>query len=455
MSATNTLSGSFNPALHGSPLKGFLKYAIPSALGILAMSTASVIDGIFIGRYEGSDALAAINLVIPIFSMAFGIAFMLAVGGSVVAGKYVGEGNYTGASNIFSKTLIAAIVYGVLLVLAGIHNNHSLFALLGAEPELFGAMSEYFDTLIWFLPMQIATAIYYFFVRIAGYPTLSSAALIIGAVTNLGLDWWFIAEKGYGLQGAALATGISNTVSVSVLLLHLFKTDRWLQFIPLQSQWGELAKAAFNGLSEFVNEISAGLVTLILNLVIINQLGVTGVAAFSVVSYTLFIGLLLSFSMADALQAISSQCYGARNAQRLNEFIKIASAGVIISALGFITLLLTQGPYLIGLFVSNNDPKLFELALEFIHILWPVFIFNGLNVVISTYLTAIHHAFASAIVALLRSLVFPLLWLAVLIQWMPERSIVSALTLAEVCTLVVAAYLFIRYRPSQVLAPTP
>jgi len=455
MSAVSPLAKSFNPALHGSPLKGFLKYAIPSALGILAMSTASVIDGIFIGRYEGSDALAAINLVIPIFSMAFGIAYMLAVGGSVVAGKYVGEGNYTGASNIFSKTLIAALLYGVLLVVAGASNNHSLFALLGAGPELFGAMSAYFDTLIWFLPIQIATAIYYFFVRIAGYPTLSSIALIVGAATNLILDWWFIIVQGDGLQGAALATGISNIVTVSVLLLHLFKPDRWLQFIPLQSQWRELAQAAFNGLSEFVNEISAGLITFVLNLVIINQLGVTGVAAFSVVSYTLFIGLLLSFSMADALQALCSQCYGARDARRLNEFIKIASAGVTISALGFIALLLTQGPNLIGLFVSNNDPQLFELALEFIHILWPVFIFNGLNVVISAYLTAIHHAAASAIIALLRSLVFPLLWLAVLMKLLPEWSIVSALTLAEVCTLVIAACLFVRYRPSRIFPQKP
>ena len=444
-------SSTSNPALHGPILKSFLTYAIPSALGLLAMSTASVVDGIFIGRYEGGDALGAINLIIPVFSMAFGITYMLAVGGSVVAGKYVGENNFSAATNIFNKTLIVAALYALVLVTAGVAGSSSLFSLLGAEPQLHGLMSDYFNTYIWFLPFQIATAIYYFFVRIAGYPTLAATALVVGAVSNLLLDWWMIGVEGWGLTGAALASGISSLLSWLVLMLHQLKPDHWLHLVLRQRNWGEMGRAAFNGLSEFVNEISAGFVTFILNLVIIERMGITGVAAFSVVSYTLFIGLLLSFSISDSLQAVSSQCFGARNASRLNRFIAISAAAVLLNGALFITLLLTQGTQMIQLFVSDSDPQLVELAESFIQILWPVFIFNGLNMVVSAYLTAVHHALASAVIALSRSLIFPLGWLLVLTQWFPQQAFISALPLAEVCTLVIAAALFAAYRPQRVV----
>lgn len=441
-----------NPALHGNPFSSFLRYAIPSVLGILAMSTASVIDGIFIGRYEGSEALAAINLIIPVLSVTFGVSYMLAVGSSVTAGKYVGEGNISAANHIFSKALIANIIYGLLLLAAGLLGSQLLFRALGAEPELFSPMQDYFGTLVFFLPLQVATALYYFFVRIAGYPSLSSIALVIGSLTNLLLDWWLIGIRGEGLVGAALATGISNLVTLSILLSYRFKTNAWLRFIPRQKNWRELYQACFNGLSEFINEISAGVVTFILNLVIINKLGVAGVAAFSVVSYSLFVGLLLSFSIADALQAVCSQCFGARDKQRLNQFVTIAFALISISATGFIALLLNNGEAMVQLFISDNTDNLTHIALGFIAVLWPVFLFNGLNVMLSAYLTATHHAKSSAAIALLRSLVLPLTLLAVITLAFPEAPFMLAITGAEALTLVIALLLFYRFRPNRLLA---
>jgi putative MATE family efflux protein len=448
------MSDSTNHALQGAPFQSFLRYAIPSALGLLAMSTASVVDGIFVGRYEGSEALAAINLIIPVFSITFGMAFMMAVGGSVAAGKCVGEKDHRGASNIFSKTLMATLTYAALLLALGLYAAEHLYALLGAGPELFPLMAEYFETLIWFLPAQLLTVTYYFFVRIAGYPSLASAGLIVGAAANLVLDWLLIGVWGLGLRGAAMATGLSSVITILTLLFYLFKPGRWMRFYWRQSRWIELGRACFNGLSEFINEISAGVVTFILNLVIIQRLGVDGVAAFTVVSYSLFIGLLLAFSVADALQAVCSQCFGARNAQRMQQFLAIATTTVIINAVIFIVLLLSQGTQMVSLFVTDGDTRLVSIAEDFIQVLWPVFVFNGLNVVVSAYLTSIHHSVASASVATLRSLALPLLLLAILTQWLPNWPFLLALTGAEALTLLVAAMLFYRFRPQRVLAET-
>ncbi len=440
-----------NPALSGKPVPSFFKILIPSVLGILAMSMASVVDGIFIGRHEGSEALAAVNLIIPVFSITYGLSYMLAIGGSISAGKSVGEGNFLQASNIFSKTLIATLIYGLILVVSGVLGSQYLFELLGAKPELLQPMNDYFGTLIWFIPIQVATAAYYFFVRIAGYPKLASTALIVGAASNLILDWLLIGQLNYGLTGAALATGISYMLTISIMLLYLCKPDRWLTFIPQQKNWRELLRSSFNGLSEFINEISAGVVTFILNLVIIHKLGVEGVAAFSIVSYSLFIGLLLSFSIADALQVLCSQCYGARNQQRLKQFVTIATLLILINAMGFIALLVTQAEPLIRLFIIDSDSSLITIATGFIYVLWPVFIFNGLNVVISAYLTATHKAMASATIALLRSLILPLALLFILTQFFPQWPFLLAITGAEALTLIMAFWLYVQYRPDRLL----
>lgn len=440
-----------NPALQGNPVASFLKYAIPSALGILTISTASVIDGIFIGRYEGSTALAAINLIIPVISIYFGLVFMLAVGSSVMAGKYVGEGRYRDASNIYSKSLIVTLAYGILLLVGGLLGSQHLFRLLGASPELFSLMAEYFGALIWFVPVHVTTGMLYFFVRIAGYPGLASAGLIAGALSNLALDWWLIGVQGEGLRGAALATGLSNVITLGVLLLYRLKPDCWLQFIPRQRHWGELIRTSFNGLSEFINEISAGVVTFILNLVIIQRLGVDGVAAFSVVSYSLYIGLLFSFSVADSLQVVCSQCYGARDRRRLKQFVQIAVGLVLACATGFILLLCTQGERLITLFVTDSATELMPIAFGFIQVLWPVFALNGLNVVISAYLTATQHALASSTIAMLRSLILPLGLLLLITQLLPQYPFLLAITGAEALTLIGACWLYLRYRPGHLI----
>ena len=109
-----------NLALDGKIVPTFFKYLVPSMLSLIAMTSASLVDGIFIGNYVGVTALGVINLTIPVTALLFGFAMMLSVGGSVRAGKYLGEKNYTAASSIFSKTLIFVAGYAVLAIFLGL-----------------------------------------------------------------------------------------------------------------------------------------------------------------------------------------------------------------------------------------------------------------------------------------------------------------------------------------------
>ena len=181
-------------------------------LSLIAMTSASLVDGIFIGNYVGVTALGAVNLTIPVTALLFGFAMMLSVGGSVRAGKYLGEKNYAAASAIFSKTLIFVTGYGVLAISLGLFFELQLFASLGAKEELFPVMSEYYRVILPFLLAQFIVIVMYFFIRLDGFPNLVAVALTVGALVNILLDYLFIGVLGFGLRGAAFATGISQAL---------------------------------------------------------------------------------------------------------------------------------------------------------------------------------------------------------------------------------------------------
>jgi putative MATE family efflux protein len=441
-----------NPALEGNPVKGYLSFAIPSVIALLAMSAAPIIDGLFIANYLGVEALASVNLVIPFFTIAFGFSYMIGIGGSVSAGKFIGEDNKTEASNIFSKTMIIGILYSLIISIGGWLISEKLFAFLGAGPELFPLMHDYFNTLILFFPAQIIGVVLYYYVRISGFPTLISIAIVVGVLINIGLNYLFIGVLEYGLRGAAFATGLSAISMVLIMLLYRFSKKAWLTFSLSQTNWKPMFHYIYNGLSDLVDEISAGVLTFVLNLVVISTMGASGVAAFSVVSYSLYIGYLFFFGLSESMQAVCSQCYGALNEVRMKQFLKITLFIMVVSAVVFSSLLLTFGEVFIGFFLDGNETELIETAKGFIAILWPIFIFNGINIIVSAYLTTIHHATASATLAIMRALVLPLGFLYILLEYFTDVPFLLAITGGEMVASLLAIYLYFKFRPEKVFA---
>ena len=186
-------------ALDGPVAPTFFRYLGLSLVGLIAMTSASLVDGVFIGNYVGVTALAVVNLIIPITTLLFGVGLMLAIGGSVRGGKYLGERDPTAASAVFSKTLVAATLYGVGVVAIGLVLEEQLFAALGATEDLFPLMREYYRIIMPFLVAQLAAIALYFFIRLDGFPNLAATALTVGAAVNIALDYLFIAVYGLSL----------------------------------------------------------------------------------------------------------------------------------------------------------------------------------------------------------------------------------------------------------------
>ena len=283
-------------------------------------------------------------------------------------------------------------------------------------------------------------------------PNLAAIALSIAAAVNILLDYLFIVVYGWGLSGAAFATGLSQTIPMFVLMGYFYWPKRRLQFIFWQHDWREVFQAAYNGVSEFINESSGGIIAFIFNWMLIERAGVNGVAAITVVNYLMLLGFMMFFSISDTITVMVSQNFGAGYVKRIEAFLKLAGSVVAIISATFIWLLLTMSEEMVSIFVDEkNSAEMILLTQEFIPFIWPVFLFVGFNMLVSGYLTAVHRPFESGLVALLRSLVLPAGFLLLFYFLLSDYEFVVALSVAEGIAFFIAAGLFFRQRPSKVL----
>lgn len=447
MQASNTN----NDVLNGPIISTFLKFAIPSILGLLAITTASIVDGIFIGQFVSSAGLAAITLLIPFFTLIFAIALMFSIGGAVRAGSYLGQSNIKAASAVFSKCLISILVVSLLFMSFSLILDRQILTLLGAPEELVTLVLPYFHIICVVLVLQVTSMVLYYFIRLDNRQKLGTFALVAGALINIALDALFIISLEMGLKGAAIATLAAQIVQMLILSTYFLSKKRRLRLLLRPGNWSEVFKVAYNGLSEFVNELSGGMVILLLNWLLIIHQGVSGLAAFAVINYLIFISLMIYYGIADALHLLISQNHGAAQAKRIRDFLITAMVIVLSLSLSIISVLLLYPEWLIQLFLQDDAVESQQLSAQFILLVWPLFVVNGLNVTLSVYLTAMQKPLPSMLVALTRGLVLPAALLLLFVALLPDKQFLIALPLAEWLTFIFALVLCWKYSPSNII----
>lgn len=429
----------------------YIQYAIPSVLGMLAVSSAAVIDGFFVGHYVGASGLAAINLAMPIFSLFFGLALMLGVGSSVVSGKLIGEGNIALANVMFSKTIIAVGLLSLALIAMLYLILEPFLKAFGAAGDLLTDTSTYVTLFLPFIPFLMVGIVLDYFVKIDNRPNLAFSALLLSALINIFLDWLFIVHFKHGISGAALATGISQLALIFILLPHFFSKKAAIKFTRSTGQWLAIIKAGSNGASEFINEASVGITALIFNYVMLKTFGVDGVAAYAVISYLIWFSIMINFGISDSLQPLISKNYGAKRPDRIVKFLTYAFMSVLVSGVSIVALIFVLPNTLAEIFLQSNDVDAINIVLTFSTLIWPLFLFNGVSLVISAYFTAIHKPLPSGSIALCRSLILPIILVYLLPKYFGYTGIYLAIPVAEFLSMVLAIVLFTKLAPNKVM----
>lgn len=450
------MNKNFHPVT-GNIFSVFLCNAIPSIIGLLALSCAVVVDGFFLGNYAGVASLAAVNLTIPASGLLFGLALMFSVGGAIRCGEYLGAGNQKAANASFSQTIVFISLLSLAVTAVGLTFMDGFVFLLGADETLAPIVAEYLNILLFFAIFQLGAICLASFVRVANLPLWASLAMVVGSLLNIGLDWLFVVKLQMGHKGAALGTGLAETATFLLLCTPFLTRQALLKFYWRRKDIPEVIQAAIHGFPEFINEFSVGVFMFVFNWVIMKKLGETGIAAFSIINYMFIAGLVISYGVGDSLQPVISQNYGALKHKRIKNLLIVSTAAVFVVGVAISALLVLLPNTVSDLFIHSEEMETIALTNLFISRIWPVFIVNGVNIVLAAYLTAMHKCLDSTLLILARNLLLPILFLFIIQVVMGHNAILIVLPLSELVTFFLSVFLLYKNSPKLLMknAPAP
>ncbi len=398
------------------PTKLILRCAVPSMVTMVFGALYSMADGLFVGRFIGQDALAAVNLIMPVITIVFAFSNMIATGSSVQISILLGRKDREGASRVFSFSIKVILLLSGVFGLLGYWGAEPFIRLIspGADAQAIRYSVEYLRVYAAFAPLLLVFYATDNYLRVCGREKISMWIGIMSQLLNVVLDTVLIAGLGMGVRAAAAASCISMALG-SIVTLLLFTRKRMDLYytrenIPLKNFLCILA----NGSSEFFSNIASSVMSVILNLFLLKYGGTTAVAAFSVVMYVDSIVGMLIFGLCDALQPAISYCYGAGLTERVKAIFKRVLLCSIFFSLCSMLFMLFIGQYVAPLFVKSEDTELLKLSISAMKIFAFSYLVGWMDTCFSSFFTALERPARSFIVSLFGTLIFPILFLFIL-----------------------------------------
>ena len=398
--------------------KRLLRFSLPSIVMMVFTSIYGVVDGYFVSNYTGKTPFAAVNLVMPFLMVMGSVGFMFGTGGGALIAKTMGEGKAEKARELFSLTVYASIVCGLVLTGAGLLLLRPFARLMGAEGELLENSLLYGTINLIALPFYILQYEFQCLFATAEKPKLGLYVTVAAGVTNMVLDWLFVAVRPWGLAGAAAATAASQFIGGLFPLIYFSRRNSSrLRLTRCPIQLRPLSRICANGSSELMSNISMSVVSMLYNVQLMQYAGEDGIAAYGVLMYVSMIFQAIFIGYAVGTAPIISYHYGAQNQSELKSLLR---KGVSLIAIGALCMFaageLFSAP-LSRLFVAY-DEGLLQMTTHAFAIFSFSFLFSGFAINGSSFFTALNDGLTSALISFLRTLVFqaaavllfPLLW---------------------------------------------
>lgn len=419
----------------------FMKYALPGVAGLLFLGIQSVIDGIVLGRFVGANALASVNLVLPCYSLISAFAIVMGIGGQTLVSISLGRGDKQEANNALRSVFLFLLGMSVVVSLVIFLSAGKIASFLGANEVLLPDAVHYIRALVPFFPLLCAMFFGDYIIKAMGHPLYATSVMGMTVVLNIVLDLVFVAVLGWGVMGAGLATGIAFTMGACFNVPRLFSRHEVVAVQRGRYDRRLVWNAFYNGSSEGMSELSVAITVFLFNITMMRYLGESGVAAFTAINYILFIGTTVFLGISDGIIPIIGYNHGAGQQERIKSILKLAARTNSLIGIGLFLLLLLFGEQVIGLFFKDHGSEAFEIASRGVSIYCFAFLLCGLNILASSYFTAIGNAKISIIISALRGLVFVGIGILVLPAVFGIDAIWYDVPIAEICTLSVSFWL--------------
>ena len=423
-----------------------IKFTLPTIAMMIFTSIYGVVDGVFVSNCVGSDAFAAVNLIMPIIMILGSVGFMIGTGGSAIVSKTLGEGKKEKANEYFSMLVYLCVVSGVILSVIGIIFTGPIAVLLGAKGSIAKDCVTYGRTVFFMLTGLFLQNAFQSFLVVAEKPKLGLFVTVLAGFTNMFLDFLFVYVLRFGVFGAALATGISQFVgSVIPIIYFAGGKNNVLKLTKCRFNKDIIIKTCINGSSEMVTNMSMSLVNILYNMQLMKYIGTNGVVAYGIIMYVgfIFVGTYMGYAVGSA--PVISYHYGAGNKDELKNLFKRSLTIIIVSSVVMTLIAEIIAGYLAGIFVSY-DNNLLELTTEAIRIYAVSYLISGINIFASSFFTALNNGVVSAVISFMRMFVFQIVMILLLPVVLGISGIWTAVIAAEVLSVVISVMFLVKNR---------
>lgn len=420
-------------------LKTIFQFSIPSVIAMLLETVITITDGYFTGNYVGEDALAAINLGLPVLYFYLGIGLCVGVGGTVICGKMLGAKDSHRASQVFSQTIVTAVIVCAATSLVVLLLFSPILKVLRADGKLSAYFTQYYKIMLFAYPLMVIESIFGMFTRMDGKPQACMLVRVASCILNVILDYILVGRLALGIQGSAAATLAVQAAAVMIQAAYFLKLSSNIRFRRFRFDRAVNKATFLNGSSEFIGEMASTISMFIYNYVLMKYVGVQGVAAFTVLGFAVYGYSMVAIGFGQGLTTLVSVSWGAKEwktAMDLRRATNRILFGVgALFAVGFWIL----GRRYAGLFgCSGSVENMVATGFRFYSV---TFLIMGYDVTNSMYFTSCGDAFSSAAISALRGIVLLLTFLLLFPAIWGMTGVWMAAPAAEALTAIVSAYL--------------
>lgn len=399
---------------HMPPGKLFLITAGPGAVGMLASALFYMVDGIFVGRYLGETAFAALNLALPFVIINFSVSDLIGVGSSVPIAIKLGEKKYHTANDIFTcsclLTVITSVFMGALLYFGGPY----MLSLLGAEGELHALALSYLRVYALLAPVTTIVFGVDSYLRICGQIRTSMFLNIGMSAFSFALEFLFLGILGWGIWAAALASCLAMVAGSAASLYPFWRGYLQLKFCRPTFSLALIANIFACGSPIFLNNVSGRLTSILMNFLLLRFGGTPAVSIYGVLMYADSFITQFLYGMCDALQPAVGYNWGAGNSRRISQLEKYCyGTAACVSLVSAAALWLFPLP-ITTFFVPDGDAEFLTLAQSAVSLFALAYLLRWVSVATESYMTAVGKYLQASIISVTTAFIAPALILAAL-----------------------------------------
>lgn len=423
----------------------FMKYVIPSVAAMWVYTIYTMVDGMFVARGVGTTALAAVNISMPFINTAFALGILFAVGASTKASIYKGQGDMEKANKVFTVSTVTVFSLALIVAIAALLNLERLAMMLGADETTLPYVKDYLGIIIPFVVCYMTSYNLEVLIKADGYPQKAIVTTLAGAATNIVLDYVFVMVFHWGIKGAAIATGLSQLMTLSIFLAHFLSKKSGFSFVKIQWKFKEVVSMAKIGVADSVTEFSVGAIIFLFNNTLIRVSGNDGVVIYTVIAYVSQLILMTMMGINQGMQPLVSYYHG-REEHKIHKYIlriALIVAGMA-SLAAFVWGVLYPNP-VVAVFIDRSaDTLLYENAVNAFKLFSFSFLPLGIVVILAGYFTALERPKSAMTISICRGLVLVVISLIIMTMLFGEIGIWLSMGVSETIALILAVTMYKR-----------